>query len=168
MSKFTSWKTQNCRIFVLKSTSCGYWISKVLMINATKKRFSTLNLWFCELHFIKFYDFWHKIINCRKNTKVHHIRLRRIIVLAPRIPRFKGLGMRNLQYWVRTFHKSHNTVTNHNCILCVVRILMKQTLSWPKIFLIFVQIYWWPPTSLDFGLVFYTLWISSCIKYPLH
>ena len=132
MSKFTSWKTQNCRIFVLKSTSCGYWISKVLMINATKKRFSTLNLGFCELHFIKFYDFWHKIINCRKNTKVHHIRLRRIIVLAPRIPRFKGLGMRNLQYWVRTFHKSHNTVTNHNCILCVVRILMKQTLSWPK------------------------------------
>ena len=41
------------------------------------------------------------------------ISLDKIIVLAPRI--------RNCQ-------KSHNTVTNHNYILCVVRIFMKQTL----------------------------------------
>ena len=44
------------------------------------------------------------------------------------IPRFKGLGMRNLQYWIRICQKSCNTVTNHNYILCVVRISMKQTL----------------------------------------
>ena len=51
-----------------------------------------------------------------------------IIVLAPSKPHLKGLGMRNLQYWVWIFQKSHNTVTNHNYILCVVRILMIQTL----------------------------------------
>ena len=56
------------------------------------------------------------------------ISLDRIIVLAPIIPRFKGLGMRNLQYWIRICQKSHNTVTNHNYILCVVRIFMKPTL----------------------------------------
>ena len=51
-----------------------------------------------------------------------------IIVLAPRIHRFKGLGMGNLQYWIRFCQKIHNTVTNHNYIWCVVRILLKQTL----------------------------------------
>ena len=34
-----------------------------------------------------------------------------------------------LLYWIRICRKSHNTVTNHNYILCVVRILMKQTLG---------------------------------------
>ena len=29
----------------------------------------------------------------------------------------------------RIYQKSHNTVTNHNYILCVVRIFIKQTLS---------------------------------------
>ena len=49
------------------------------------------------------------------------------------IPRFKCLGMRNLQYWIRICQKSHNTVTNHNYILCVVRIFMNQTLhKWNK------------------------------------
>ena len=57
------------------------------------------------------------------------ISLDRIIVLAPIIPRFKRHGMRNLQYWIRICQKSHNTVTNHNYILCVVRIFMNQTLS---------------------------------------
>ena len=37
--------------------------------------------------------------------------------------------MRNLQYQVRIYQKSHNTVTNHNYILCVVRIFYKQTLG---------------------------------------
>ena len=32
------------------------------------------------------------------------------------------------------YQKSHNTVTNHNYILCVVRILMKQTLRMFTIF----------------------------------
>ena len=40
-----------------------------------------------------------------------------ITVLAPSIPRFKGLGMRNLQYWIRICQTSHNTVTNYNNIL---------------------------------------------------
>jgi hypothetical protein len=47
--------------------------------------------------------------------------LDRIIVLAPSIPRF-------MQYQIRICQKSHNTVTNHSYILCVVRIFMKQTL----------------------------------------
>jgi hypothetical protein len=34
-----------------------------------------------------------------------------IIVWAPRIPHFKGLGMRNLQYEVRICQKSHDKVT---------------------------------------------------------
>ena len=51
------------------------------------------------------------------------------IALAPSIPGLKGLGMRNLQYWVRICQKSHNTVTNHNYVLCVVPILMNQTLQ---------------------------------------
>ena len=53
----------------------------------------------------------------------------KFIVLAPSIPRFKGLGMRNLQYQIRICEKSHNTVTNHNNILCMVRIFMNQTLA---------------------------------------
>ena len=48
----------------------------------------------------------------------------RIIALTPSIPRFKGIGMRYLQYLVEFAKKSHNTVTNDNHILCVVRILM--------------------------------------------
>ena len=44
------------------------------------------------------------------------------------IPCSKGLGVRNLQYWIRFCQKSHNTVTDHNYNLSVVRILMKQTL----------------------------------------
>ena len=40
------------------------------------------------------------------------ISLDRIIVLAPSIPRFKGLGIRNLQYQIIICQKSHNTVTN--------------------------------------------------------
>ena len=45
------------------------------------------------------------------------------------LPRCKGLGMRNLQYQIRICQKSHNIVTNHNYILCVVQIFMKQTLK---------------------------------------
>ena len=37
--------------------------------------------------------------------------LYKIIVLAPSIPHFKGLGMRNLQSEIRICQKSHNTVT---------------------------------------------------------
>ena len=48
------------------------------------------------------------------------ISLNRIIVLAPSIPHFKGIGMRNLQYLIGICQKSHNTVTNHIYILCVV------------------------------------------------
>ena len=62
------------------------------------------------------------------------ISLDRMIVLTPSIPRFKCLGMSNLQYWIRICQKSHCTVTNHNHILCVVRILMKQTLRMFTIF----------------------------------
>ena len=51
-----------------------------------------------------------------------------IIVWAPSILYFKGLGMRNLQYQIRICQKSHNTVTIHNYILRVVRIFMNQTL----------------------------------------
>ena len=40
----------------------------------------------------------------------------RNIVLAPIIPRFKGLGMKNLQYLFRIYQKKSYTVTNHNCI----------------------------------------------------
>ena len=50
-----------------------------------------------------------------KNRTTHKsISLDRIIVLAPSIPHFKGLGMRNLHYEIRISKKSHNTVTNHN------------------------------------------------------
>ena len=56
------------------------------------------------------------------------ISLDRIIVLAPSIPHITGLGMRNLQYQIRIYQESHITVTNHNYILCAVRIFMKQTL----------------------------------------
>ena len=35
-----------------------------------------------------------------------------LIVLAHSIPRFKVLGLRNLQYEIRICQKSHNTVTN--------------------------------------------------------
>ena len=51
-----------------------------------------------------------------------------IIVLAPSLPCFKGLGMKNLQYQIRICQKSHNTGTNHNYTSCVVQIFMKQTL----------------------------------------
>jgi hypothetical protein len=54
--------------------------------------------------------------------------LDRIIVLAPSIPHFKGLGMRNLQHEIRICQKSHNTATNQNYILCAVLIFMNQTL----------------------------------------
>ena len=37
--------------------------------------------------------------------------------------------MINLQYQIRICQKSHNIVTNHNYILCVVQIFMKQTLK---------------------------------------
>ena len=40
------------------------------------------------------------------------ISLDRIFVLLSRIPRFKVLGIRNLQYQIRICKKSHNTV---NC-----------------------------------------------------
>ena len=39
------------------------------------------------------------------------ISLKIIIVQAPTIPHFKGLGMRNLQYEIRICQKSHNKVT---------------------------------------------------------
>ena len=47
--------------------------------------------------------------------------------------------MRNLQYWIRIWQKSHNTVPNHNYILCVVRILMKQTLPNKKLYNRFIN-----------------------------
>ena len=54
----------------------------------------------------------------------------KIIVPAPSIPHFKGLGMRNLQYEIRICQKSHNTVTITVNIKCVVRFFIKQTYFW--------------------------------------
>ena len=51
--------------------------------------------------------------------------------------------MRNLQYWIRICQKSHNTVTNHNYILCVVRIFMKHTLWWVATEWRFFKYIWW-------------------------
>ena len=45
--------------------------------------------------------------------------LDKIIVWTPSIPHFKGLGLRNLQYGLRIFQKSHNYNVKllHNFIL---------------------------------------------------
>ena len=56
------------------------------------------------------------------------ISLDKIVLLAPSTTCSKGLVMRNLQYQIKICQKSHNTVTNHNYILCMVRIYMNQTL----------------------------------------
>ena len=71
------------------------------------------------------------------------ISLDMIIVLAPNLPCFKGLGMRNLQYWIRICQKSHNKVTNRNYILSVVRIFMKQTLSYIVVKSNFSFVFFW-------------------------
>ena len=57
------------------------------------------------------------------------ISLKIIIVQAPTIPHFKGLGMRNLQYEIRICQKSHNKVTM--TVYVMVRFLMNQTLLPP-------------------------------------
>ena len=74
--------------------------------------------------------------------------LDKIIARAPAILHFKGLGVRNLQYWIRICQKSHNTVTNQNYILFVVRIFMNQTLNYCS--LIWIQL-------LHFNLIFQVL-----------
>ena len=78
-------------------------------------------------HLIGTYSIIHTIFPCHvfqsnvwfiKIRTIHKnklsISLDRIIVLAPSIAPFKGLGMRNLQYWIRICQKTHYTVTNHN------------------------------------------------------
>ena len=71
------------------------------------------------------------------------------------IPHFKGLGMRNLQYQIRSCQNSHNSVTNHNYILCVVQILMKQTL-----FNIIV--------AKEFAIRTPWIWMTSPSHWPAH
>ena len=56
------------------------------------------------------------------------ISLKRIVVQAPTIPHFKGLGMRNLQYEIRICQKQHTKVAMSNVYVNVVTVLMKQSL----------------------------------------
>jgi hypothetical protein len=48
-------------------------------------------------------------------------------MLEPSMPRFKGSWHEKLAILNWNWPKSHNTVTSHNYILCVVRIFVKQT-----------------------------------------
>ena len=49
-----------------------------------------------------------------------------VIVWAPSVLHFKGLGIRNLQYEMSICQKSHNKVTDS---LCMVQIFIDQTLQ---------------------------------------
>ena len=61
-----------------------------------------------------------------------------IIVLAPSIRHFKGLGMRNLQYEMRICQKSHNKVT-------------KTVYVWFKFLWIFLLLKKFQKTVFDLG-----------------
>ena len=63
-------------------------------------------------------DYIFQYIRITTHVLYQYISLDRIIALAPGIPCFKGLDMRNLQYWIRICQKSHYTVTNQLHFIC--------------------------------------------------
>ena len=68
-------------------------------------------------------------VSLKLEPQIQHFNVCNVfIVWATIIPHFKGLGMKNLQYEIKICQKNYNKVTMTVYTLCVVRILMKQTL----------------------------------------